>query len=470
MFKKTSGFNVHYLNKPGPVYYAGDAGGAVLCGEAGQACGGGGGEAGDAEARADTEFGEYDPADVVDVWELNEADAESSDEAGIDTGIDVDDSGEEATDGSGEHNDSGDASDESEQDAYIGFEATFWPMEDWTEATNILRWIITMRESKQKWGNTQVHTSLPPPVTTLFGLTISQNTRSSKHNSPFSNGRNSSSSLAHIPLMLSVIRLLSIGSRPQFNRGKLAGDKLNREKEIFVASVRVGVARITAPPLQTVQQDCELAMPAQPTEMCENCKTKECQRAHWKMHKPDCVLNVQTSKKAEAMGPDYSHRHKAILKWFEIFSIPIGAASASALDVMNHPENMDKFAMIIYVDFLGSAAKGPYTYDVVDAGLVPLDIVDAGLVPAVDVLRELALARPQKLEQFGCNPSSIHVWLADRNFPWSYTTPFVGFLLHLASADWYYSDRSIGLGTEFEILSGAINLFLSVPPHHKNKI
>ncbi|KAJ7131828.1 hypothetical protein C8R43DRAFT_1133503 [Mycena crocata] len=177
-------------------------------------------------------------------------------------------------------------------------------------------------------------------------------------------------------------------------------------------------------------------MPAQPTEMCENCTvrradlrrcagcgivrycTKECQKAHWKAHKPHCVLNVEMSKKAAAMGPDYSDRLKAIGKWCDIFSVPIGAASASAMDIMNRPENIDKFVLVIYVDFLPTA-KAPYTHDIVDAGLVPLS-----------VLREQALAiSAEQLEQFERNssprPGMIRVMLADRRFPWSYTTPFV---------------------------------------------
>ncbi|KAJ7470132.1 hypothetical protein B0H11DRAFT_2041503 [Mycena galericulata] len=178
-------------------------------------------------------------------------------------------------------------------------------------------------------------------------------------------------------------------------------------------------------------------MPAQPTEMCENCTvrrmdlrrcagcgivrycSKECQKAHWKEHKPHCVLNAEMSKKAEALGSDYSDRLKAIGKWCDAFSIPIGAASASALSIMTHPERIDEFVLVIYVDFLGPAAKAPYTHDIVDAAVLPLDELRA---------RALKVSQ-QQLEVFERNlsprPGMIRVLLVDRRFPWSYTTPFV---------------------------------------------
>ncbi|KAJ6550184.1 hypothetical protein B0H19DRAFT_1160569 [Mycena capillaripes] len=178
-------------------------------------------------------------------------------------------------------------------------------------------------------------------------------------------------------------------------------------------------------------------MPAQPTEMCENCTvarsdlrrcagcglvrycSKECQRAHWKQHKPYCILNVQMVKKAEALGPEYSERLKAIGKWCDAFSPQIGAAAVSALDIMNHPELVDDFVLVIYVDFLGVSAKSPHTFDVVDAVVHPL-------AP----LRTRALAiSAGHLALFEANlasrPGMARVLLLDWRFPWSYTTPFV---------------------------------------------
>lgn len=164
-------------------------------------------------------------------------------------------------------------------------------------------------------------------------------------------------------------------------------------------------------------------------------KSKECQKAHWNEHKPHCVLNVEMSKRAEAMGSDYSDRLKAIGKWCDVFSIPIGNASASALDIMNHPQNIgkssilfssipacswisDEFVLVIYVDFLPTA-KAPYTHDIVDAAVLPLAELRA---------RALQISQ-QQLELFERNlsprPGMIRVLLLDRRFPWSYTTPFV---------------------------------------------
>ncbi|KAJ6453972.1 hypothetical protein C8R45DRAFT_1192431 [Mycena sanguinolenta] len=193
-------------------------------------------------------------------------------------------------------------------------------------------------------------------------------------------------------------------------------------------------------------------MPAQPTEICENCTirrvdlrrcagcgvvrycSKECQKAHWKSHKVDCVKNTELQKKAEALGPDYSEKLKAIGKWSDQLSIPIGAASMSALNVMGRRENIgawlelgylyislesaiDEFVAIIYVEFLPNA-KAPYTHDVVDAEVVPLDY-----------LRAMAVASGERpLAQFESDlsprPGMMRVLLLERTFPWSYTTPF----------------------------------------------
>ncbi|KAJ7761261.1 hypothetical protein DFH07DRAFT_1059898 [Mycena maculata] len=173
-------------------------------------------------------------------------------------------------------------------------------------------------------------------------------------------------------------------------------------------------------------------MPARPTEMCENCMTRmdlrrcagcgvmrycsrECQKAHWKKHKPHCVMNVELSKRAEALGSDCSDRLKAIRKWCDVFSIPIGIACVSALDIMNHPERTDKFLLFIYVHFL-PAAKPPYTHE----------IVDARVLPVADLRSKIP---QQRLELFDSTtsprPGMISVLLRDPGFPWNYTKPFV---------------------------------------------
>ncbi|KAJ7290537.1 hypothetical protein C8J57DRAFT_1276084 [Mycena rebaudengoi] len=177
-------------------------------------------------------------------------------------------------------------------------------------------------------------------------------------------------------------------------------------------------------------------MPAQPTEMCENCLvrrtdlrrcagcghvrycSKECQKVHWKEHKPHCVLNVELAAKAAQLGSDYSDRLKAIAKWCDVFSIPIGKAAANALDIMHRPERVDAFVFVIYVSFLGSA-KAPFTHKIVSASCIPLD-----------ELRERALKISQEqLEKFERNlaprPGVMRVLLLDPDFPWSYTSPFM---------------------------------------------
>ncbi|KAJ7843300.1 hypothetical protein B0H13DRAFT_133385 [Mycena leptocephala] len=177
-------------------------------------------------------------------------------------------------------------------------------------------------------------------------------------------------------------------------------------------------------------------MPAQPTEMCENCTvarkdlrrcagcslirycSKECQKAHWKQHKPHCAYNVKMAKKADTIGPDYSVRLKAIGKWCDQFSIPIGAAALNALELMKHPERVDESVLIIYVEFLGTA-KAPYTYDVTDAIVLPIDLLRA---------RALAVS-PEQLQIFerglAPRPGMARVMLIDKRFPWSYNTSFL---------------------------------------------
>ncbi|KAJ7309379.1 hypothetical protein DFH08DRAFT_944258 [Mycena albidolilacea] len=190
-------------------------------------------------------------------------------------------------------------------------------------------------------------------------------------------------------------------------------------------------------------------MAPRPTEICENCTVTQldlrrcsgcslvryCVRvasllffysrifrrgkAHWKIHKLDCRLNVEMAKKAEALGPDHSDQLKAISKWSDHFSVVIGGASAHAMDIMNHPDRIDDEVVIIYVHFFGPAAKPPYTHSVVNAEVIPL-------AP----LRASALAiSPQRLELFERNlsprPGMLRVLLVDRRFPWSHTKPFV---------------------------------------------
>ncbi|KAJ7111642.1 hypothetical protein C8R43DRAFT_1159390 [Mycena crocata] len=70
-----------------------------------------------AEGEGDLEAGEYDPADVLNEWEFNEADADSSEESEAGNGSEDDDIGEEASDESEEHNSAKAASDESREDA-----------------------------------------------------------------------------------------------------------------------------------------------------------------------------------------------------------------------------------------------------------------------------------------------------------------------------------------------------------------
>jgi len=124
-------------------------------------------------------------------------------------------------------------------------------------------------------------------------------------------------------------------------------------------------------------------------------------------------------KEAAALGPDYRDRLKAIGKWSEAFSVAIGSASVSALDVMTHPERIDDYILVIFVNFLGTSAKPPFTHDIVGAEVVPLQELRAS---AHSVSQE-------RLDLFDRDlaprPGMIRVLLTDGRLPWSYTTPFV---------------------------------------------
>lgn len=76
-------------------------------------------------------------------------------------------------------------------------------------------------------------------------------------------------------------------------------------------------------------------------------QSKGCQKAHWKIHKLDCRLNVEMAKKAEALGPDHIDQLKAISKWSDHFSVVIGGASAHAMDIMNHPERIGAWYFLL---------------------------------------------------------------------------------------------------------------------------
>ncbi|KAJ7486991.1 hypothetical protein FB451DRAFT_1554123 [Mycena latifolia] len=177
-------------------------------------------------------------------------------------------------------------------------------------------------------------------------------------------------------------------------------------------------------------------MPAQPTEMCENCTvrridlrrcagcatvrycSKECQKAHWKSHKPHCQLNASLAAQAAEMGPDYSARLAAIGKWCDMFSVPLGAASASALNLMTYPERADEYVLVICLDFL-PGGKAPYTHDIVDAAIVSLSAL-------LTWARSVSLEKAATFEaSLAPRPGVIRVLLRDRGFPGSYTTPFV---------------------------------------------
>ncbi|KAJ7447505.1 hypothetical protein B0H11DRAFT_2082368 [Mycena galericulata] len=179
-------------------------------------------------------------------------------------------------------------------------------------------------------------------------------------------------------------------------------------------------------------------MPAHPLEMCENCSvrgkdlrrcggcqlvrycSKECQKAHWKNHKTHCAINKAALIKAKSLGPDYSDRHTAIGKWSTDFITQIGMAASSAMDIFHHPERIGDSFLVIYVDFLGTTAKAPYTYDVVDAAVKSLESLRAHARKTLSPL----LAR-DFMQINTPIPGMLRVLYFDCRVPWSYSADFV---------------------------------------------
>jgi hypothetical protein len=62
------------------------------------------------------------------------------------------------------------------------------------------------------------------------------------------------------------------------------------------------------------------------------------------------VLNVELAAKAAQLGSDYSDRLKAIAKWCDVFSIPIGKAAANALDIMHRPERVGVYSTYSFLE------------------------------------------------------------------------------------------------------------------------
>ncbi|KAJ7891817.1 hypothetical protein B0H14DRAFT_2560522 [Mycena olivaceomarginata] len=131
-------------------------------------------------------------------------------------------------------------------------------------------------------------------------------------------------------------------------------------------------------------------MPAKPSEMCENCGA--------------------TRKDLRRCAGLYGDGLKTS-------AAPIGVVAAfSALNIVNHPKRIDNHILIIYVDFLGTAAKAPYTHDVVDAEVLSVNDLTRKVNPP-DREPFLRLHTPLL--------GKIGVLLRDLRFPWSHPMNFL---------------------------------------------
>ncbi|KAJ7633911.1 hypothetical protein DFH06DRAFT_1479482 [Mycena polygramma] len=177
-------------------------------------------------------------------------------------------------------------------------------------------------------------------------------------------------------------------------------------------------------------------MPSRPGEVCENCLlpkeklrrcaacsftrycSERCQKAHWKAHKPACAANEHCMKVARSLGPEYSVRLPALWKWSADFAPHLGNAAASGLDMRNHPERIAAAMLVIYVDFLGVAAKTPHTHDIVNVEMLSVDdlLGDREIIP---------LPRQHILAAHTPTPGRLRVVLLDVHFPFPYAMDFI---------------------------------------------
>lgn len=158
-------------------------------------------------------------------------------------------------------------------------------------------------------------------------------------------------------------------------------------------------------------------------------QSKECQRAHWKEHKPHCKLNVELLAHLERLGPAHSGCVRGLAKWSKAFSKSMGLAALSALGLMTHPENsraslsilpptlvnlcliFSPETSILYLELSVIAdAKPPYIYSLAVAKSVAMKDVPE------------MVSRGISLEMLPI-PRMFQILVRDEDFPWVYTVP-----------------------------------------------
>ncbi|CAK5266832.1 unnamed protein product [Mycena citricolor] len=181
-------------------------------------------------------------------------------------------------------------------------------------------------------------------------------------------------------------------------------------------------------------------MPAQSTEMCENCLmgsrdlrrcggcnitrycSRECQKSHWKEHKSYCEMNKEIVRKAAGRGSEYTARLKSIGKWSDVWGAVVGTASAHALDISAHPENIDQLVLLLHVSYV-PRAKPPYTHILYAHTTIPLDALRVYLSSPPWSLPAPTLKQFE--QSLAPRPDMIRVLLVDKEAGWTYTTPFL---------------------------------------------
>jgi len=103
---------------------------------------------------------------------------------------------------------------------------------------------------------------------------------------------------------------------------------------------------------------CEMCLPSDGTlRRCNSCQivrycARECQKAHWKDHKPFCRVNVSIKRGREQMGTVVAERQRTFEKWCEHHSQHMSSAAVSALELMRDRERTDTHVFLVYVDVI----------------------------------------------------------------------------------------------------------------------
>lgn len=105
-----------------------------------------------------------------------------------------------------------------------------------------------------------------------------------------------------------------------------------------------------------IRKDCDDCLPADKSlRRCNACKlirycSRECQKQHWKEHKPACDSNVRVRQVRKKLGPIVAERQRSHEKWCQKNGQWISHAALSALEIKKDWTRIDTQVFVLYVD------------------------------------------------------------------------------------------------------------------------